>query len=221
MELHTRKLWATPSKADILLLAIASAKLTEPVLFHKTVHKWLTRPVNRTFLPLPCPPTHATFAVDRFISDAPNGYRAYDPRHKVNHILHRYLSAAISEVRGQLKCGNTASAMNLWRFCLDECLKRYAENPKNIKAKLSLRLCKRLDALVVRLPSKNMEMLVLCIEHLIALLSTDLSANEERLVATYLYAPLPPLTEHLGKSPAPAGLEATLRSALRWIKAYF
>lgn len=236
----TLPIYAQPSPTDILLMAIASVKLSQPVLFHKSVSKWLVhKPVAATFRQLPCPPTHATFAVDRFVSRAPEGYGQSNPRIEINRFLHRYLSSAVSEVRGQLKCGNVESALNLWRFSLDECLKRFGQTSGKFKRPvLNSRLCQRLDGLVIKLAVKGEGLLIGeylliflillitntgCFLHLTTLLTSDTltSRNEERLVATYLHLLLPHLQQHLSVHPATPDLEAALRSALRWVRAYF
>jgi hypothetical protein len=165
MQVHAPKprIYATPSNADILLVAVASVKLSQAVLFHKSVHRWLTtrRTAHRAFLPLPCPPTNATFAVDRFLTHAPEGYAKYNPRCGINRLLHRYLSSAVCEVRGQLRCGHVMPVMNLWRFALNECLKRYGKTFSTpLGPLLNVGLCKRLDILVIKLPTKDDGMLI-------------------------------------------------------------
>lgn len=158
-------MYATPSNADILLTAIAAVKLSDPVQFHRSVHKWLStrQPTHRpTYLQLPCSPTDATFAVDRFLSHAPQGYSMARPNCDINRVLHRYLSSAVTEIKGQLKSGHVTPVMNMWRFALDECLKRYGSTKKNKSRRplLNAGLCQRLDILVVKIPTRGGGILV-------------------------------------------------------------
>lgn len=152
-----------PSNTDILLAAVAAVKLSHPVAFHRSVHKWLsTRQSTRrpTYLQLPCSPSDATFAVNRFLSHAPQGYSKTRPDCDINRVLHRYLSSAVAEIRDQLKSGNVTPVMNLWRFALDECLKRYGATKKSRRPLLNARLCQRLDILVVKIPTRGEGVLV-------------------------------------------------------------
>ncbi|RDW55077.1 hypothetical protein B0I75DRAFT_171853 [Yarrowia lipolytica] len=103
------------------------------------------------------------------------------------------------------------------------CLKRYGKTFSTpLGPLLNVGLCKRLDILVIKLPTKDDGMLISCIQHLISLLTSNCLATpkEERLVATYICVLLPRVIEHLAHHPASPQLEATLRSALRWARAY-
>lgn len=155
-------MYATPSNGDILLAAIAAVKLEHPVSFHRSVHRWLStkQTTRRDYnLSLLSSPTDTTFAVERFLTHAPEGYSKANSQIEINRVLHRYLSRAVAEVKGQLKSGHATPVMNIWQFALQECVKRFGSKGGR-KDLLNVGLCKRLDILVMKIPTRGKEILI-------------------------------------------------------------